>query len=71
MAYSPLDVEVGRWALDFAVFTTAIDGLERKLLTAARAAIERAGSLQARTQLIMVRAWIIIFCFMQIDYGAC
>lgn len=54
LAYSPLNVNDSRWTEDFAAYTAALGVLERKFAAAANAAIERAGSLQARMQLIMV-----------------
>ena len=55
LQYSPLDVNDSRWTADFAAYTTALGVLERKFAVAASAAIERAGSLHARMQLVMVR----------------
>ncbi|KAK9909936.1 hypothetical protein WJX75_009720 [Coccomyxa subellipsoidea] len=53
LQYSPLDVNDSRWSADFAAYTTALGVLERRFAAAASAVIERAGSLQARMQLIM------------------
>lgn len=63
LQYSPLDVNDSRWSADFAAYTTALGVLERRFAAGASAAIERAGSLQARMQLIMVRSAAFIFTF--------
>lgn len=64
LQYSPLDVNDSRWSADFAAYTTALGVLERRFAAAASAAIERAGSLQARMQLIMVCSAAITFDFL-------
>lgn len=55
LSYSPLGVEETGWARDFAEYSTAVGVLERRFAATASAAVDRAGSLQARMELIMVR----------------
>lgn len=56
LSYSPLDVEETGWARDFAEYSVALGALEQRFAATASAAIDRAGCLQARMELLMVRS---------------
>lgn len=55
LKYSPLNVEESGWAKDFGEYSAALGVLEQKFAATASTAIDRAGCLQARMELIMVR----------------
>ncbi len=55
LSYSPLGVEETAWARDFGEYSVALGVLERRFAATASAALDRAGSLQARMELTMVR----------------
>ena len=52
LPYSPLDISQKRWPADMAAFLATVRELETSLAAAMQAALDRAGPLTARMQLL-------------------